>query len=236
MTHESVPPHDGPAELLSTVRDLTRTVRTAQRGTWLALLILAVIPLLAIPLYRYAPHHLQSCRSGPAGAQVCATFIPVVLAYWPVALMIAYGLVAALYVHRSRQRGLGTRVRQYVVAGVILAVVAAAATTWRALHPAAPVFGLHAPGVSPHLVVYSLATPLVTIGLALLALAWAERSVALLGFSIVYVVIVLVQSAQTVHSRSAWAFLPELLVPALVLLAGAVGFALIQLVASRSAR
>jgi hypothetical protein len=60
-------PGGQPYELLAAVRDLTRRVRVAQRGTWFPLLVFATITLVAIPVYRYAPYLdlFGTCRSRP---------------------------------------------------------------------------------------------------------------------------------------------------------------------------
>ena len=228
MTHESVPPTDNPHELLAAVRDLTRQVRIAQRGTWFPLLIFAVITLAVIPIYRYAPSHLGPCRSGPQGSSVCAAVIPGVLVYWPIALVLAYAVVAGFYVRQSRRRGVGTRIRPYVVGGVVIAALLAAASLWRAFHPRVPLSVTQIHVAAPTLGIYDLATPAAAIGLALLVLAWVERNRALLAYSLVYLVIVLVDSDRITHSSSPWYFLPQLLIPAAVLLLGSAAFALFR--------
>jgi hypothetical protein len=227
MPHESVPPADSPHELLTAVRDLTHRVVVAQRGTWFPLLIFAAITLAAIPVYKYAPRHLGPCRSGPQGTFVCFAVIPGALVYWPIALVLAYVAIAGFYVRQSRRRGVGTPIRPYVVAGVVIAIALAAASVWRAFHPPVPVASgqIH---FAATLTVYGLATPAVAIGLALLVLAWVERNRALLAYSLVYLVIVLVNSGRVIHSSSPWYFLPQLLIPAAVLLLGSAGFALFR--------
>ena len=237
MTNESVPQADSPHELLATVRDLTRQVRSAQRGTWFPLLVLAAIMVLAIPVYRLAPHHLGPCRSGPGGTTVCASVIPAVLVYWPIALVLAYASIAAFYVRHSRQRGVGSRVRPYVIVGIVVAVLLAGASLWRASHPLVPSAGPHGIGTPPvHDFAFGLLTPAAAIGLALLVLAWVERNVALLAYCVVYLVIVVVQGNQIIHSSSQWYFLPLLLVPAGLLLLGSAGFALMRPAVSRDPR
>jgi len=232
MTNESVPSADTPHELLTAVRDLTRQVRIAQRGTWFPLLVFAAITLIAIPLYRYAPHHIGPCRSDSTGMSVCATYIPAVWVYWPIALVLAYAAIAGFYVRQSRRRGVGTPIRPYVIVGVVLAVMMAAASLWLALHQRVPSFG--AP--LTHEFAYGLATPAAVIGLALLALAWVERTWVLLAYSLVYLVIVLVQANVVIHSSSHWFFLPTLLIPAAMLLLGSAGFALMRPAAERNPR
>ena len=228
MTHETVPAADSPHELLRAVRDMTRQVRLAQRGTWFPLLVLAAINVAAIPVYRFAPRHLGPCRSGPGGTTVCAGVIPGVLVYWPIALVLAYAAIAAFYVRQSRRRGVGTPIRPYVVVGVVLAALLAAASIWRAVHPRMPLSDPAIHLTPPGLTVYDLATPAVAIGLALLVLAWVERSTALIVYSLGYLVLVLANAARVIHSHSVWWFLPQLLIPATLLLLGSAGFALFR--------
>jgi hypothetical protein len=228
MTHESVPPADNPRELLTAVRDLTRQVRIAQRGTWFPLLVFAAITLAAIPVYRYAPRHLGPCRSGPQGTSVCTAVIPSVLVYWPIALVLAYAAIAGFYVRQSRRLGVGTRIRPYVVVGVVLAVLLATASLWRAFHPLIPSSSTQIHVAPPALAFDGLVTPTAAIGLALLVLAWVERNRALLAYGLVYLlVIVLVPASRVIHSSSPW-YLPQLLIPAAVLLLGSAGFALLR--------
>ncbi len=228
MTHDSVPSANSPRELLTAVSDLTRRVRVAQRGTWFPLLVFAVITLVAIPVERYAPQ-LGPCQAGPEeGTLVCAASVASTAVYWPVALMLAYAAIAVFYVRQSRQRGLGTPIRPYVVVGVVLAVLLAGASLWLAYHPLAP-FSAAPSEFTPTMHAVSwLASPLTVIGFALLVLAWVERHWALLAYTAVYLVIGLVQGGQVIQSSSRWFFLPYLLVPAVVLLLGSAAFALFR--------
>lgn len=236
MTDDSVSSAASPHELMTTVRDLTRQVRAAQRGTWFPLLVLATITLVAIPVYRYAPYLdvFGACRSRP-GHTVCPAPNPAELGYWTVALLLAYAAIAGFYVRQSRRRGVGTPIRPYIVVGVTLAVLMAAVSSWLTFHPLLPV---PADPFSTDPVEFEtgpagwllngLAGPTAVIGLALLVLAWVERHWALLAYSVGYLAIVMVHGNQVIHSSSRWFFLPHLLVPAAVLLLGAAGFALFR--------
>ncbi|MEV4826347.1 hypothetical protein [Micromonospora sp. NPDC049274] len=236
MTHESVPQADGPHELLAAVRDLTRQVRVAQRGTWFPLLVLAVITLVAIPVYRYAPYLdvFGTCRSSPQHT-ACIGPNPTQLGYWTVALVLAYAAIAGFYLRRSRLRGVGTPIRPYVVAGVALALLMAAVSVWLTFHPLIPVpadpFSTDPAEIEvgpAAWLINGLASPTAVIALALLVLARVERNWALLAYSLVYLAIVMVQGGQVIHSTSPWFFLPHLLVPAALLLLGSAAFALLQ--------
>ncbi|MEV4416474.1 hypothetical protein [Catellatospora sp. NPDC049609] len=236
MPHESVSQADNPHELLATVRELTRQVRVAQRGTWFPLLVFATITLVAIPVYRYAPYLdlFGTCRSRP-GHTVCAAPNPAELGYWTVALLLAYVAIAAFYVRQSRRRGLGTPIRPYVVVGVALAVLMTAVSVWLALHPLVPVpadpFSTDPAEIevgAAGWLVNGLASPIAVIGLALLVLAWVERHWALLAYDLAFLALVVIMGSQVIHSASPWFFLPHLLVPAAVLLLGAAVFAVFR--------
>jgi hypothetical protein len=236
MAHESDPQADNPQELLAAVRDLTRQVRVAQRGTWFPLLVFATITLVAIPVYRYAPYLdlFGTCRSRPQHT-VCMAPNPAELGYWTVALVLAYAAIAAFYVRQSRRRGVGTPIRPYVVVGVALAVLMAAVSIWFTFHPLLPVpadpFSTDPVEIEVGPAVWlinGLASPIAVIALALLVLAWVERHWALLAYSVIYLAIVMIMSGQVIHSTSPWFFLPYLLVPAALLLLGAAAFALFR--------
>jgi hypothetical protein len=228
---------------LASVRDLTHQVRIAQRGTWFPLLVFAVITLGSIPLYRYGPRHVAACVSGqaPAGqvSVVCGAVRPWTVVYWPVALVLAYVAIAAFYVRQSRRRGVGTRIRPYLVVGVVFAVLVSAASLWGAYHPSIP----HQ-GVTPLTEVgYRLQSSVAAIGVALLVLAWVERNRLLAWFSLVYLIVVLVPggllpggTSLPVRHSSPWDFLPRVLVTAGVLLMGSLGFAMYGRDAQRGAR
>jgi len=227
MTDASVPPQEGPQELLSATRRLTRRVRQAQRGTWFPLLLFAGLTLASIPI-TLSSRRAFDCRAVPGG-RVCVGFSPWSYVYWPLALVLAYVAIAAFYVHRARSRGVGTRVRPYVIAGVVIAVVGTGVSLWLVTHP--EVSGYPFPPSPATMSLFRLVSPEGAIGLALLVLAWVERNRALLVFGLVYLVIV----------ASGWILAPHYppwyspLIAAAVLLLGSIGFALAERRARRSA-
>jgi hypothetical protein len=226
MTDAPVSPQDGPRELLSATRRLTRQVRQAQRGTWFPLLLFAVLTLASIPIIHYN-RHLIDCRAPHPDLRVCIAFAPASYVYWPLALVLAYAAIAAFYVHRARRRGVGTRVRPYVITGVIIAVVATGISLWLVTHPGVIGYPSFAP---PGFLLFRLVSPQGAIGLALLVLARVERNRALLVFGLVYLVIV--GFGWILIPRSPWLFLAS---TAAVLLLGSLGFALAERRAQRPA-
>jgi hypothetical protein len=142
--------------------------------------------------------------------------------YWPTALVLAYVVIAAFYIRRSQARGVGTRVRPYVVAGIILALAMTGSLLWTLYHPLA--FTLAGPGLFSTLHSYPFA-----IGLALVVLAWAERNGALLALALGYSAVVLVTATVGPASRHGLLGWPvQLVIPGSVLLLGGIGFLLAQ--------
>jgi hypothetical protein len=232
MTHESAPGADSPHELLSAVHNLTRQVRLAQRGSWFPLLVFGVITLGAIPMYRVGPGRLSHCRSAAHGTFVCSSVNATVLVYWPIALVLAWVAIAYFYLHQSERHGVGTRIRPYVAVGVAIAVLLAAVSLWRAARPESPSSVALMLGGAQPLSVYSLANPATAIAFALLVLAWVEHNRPLAAYGFVFLVVMVVQTSRTIHSSSQWWFLPQLLLPAGLLLLGSLAFALARPTAS----
>jgi heme A synthase len=141
--------------------------------------------------------------------------------YWPTALVLAYVVIAAFYIRRSQARGVGTRVRPYVVAGIILALAMTGSLVWALYHPLASTLAGPGPfSAGPVLHSYSFA-----IGLALVVLAWAERNGALLALALGYLAVVLVTATVGPVSGHGWLGWPvQLVIPGSVLLLGGIGF------------
>jgi hypothetical protein len=222
MTTETAYSGDDPRRLLSNTRELAQRVRKAQRATWFPLLVLAAVTFASIPVYRYGGHHLGTCVAS-GRLRACTVYPAGAFAYWPVALVLAYAVIATFYIRRSRAQGIETRVRPYAVAGIIIAVALTGAALWELYSPSpsGPV-GLHGLG-------WRLATPTCAIGLALLVLARAERNRALLLLTVAYLAVVLVPVSfgWVLGPLSRWYFVPRLVIDGSVLLGG-IGFALAQ--------
>jgi hypothetical protein len=217
---------DDPRQLLSGARELTRQVRRTQRATWFPLLVLAAVTFAAIP-FRYSPHRLGTCAA-TGSVRVCTAYPPALLVYWPTALVLAYAVIAAFYIRRSRARGVGTRVRPYVVAGIILALAMTGSLLWTLYHPLA--FTLAGPGLFPAPHSYPFA-----IGLALVVLSWAERNEALLALALGYLAIVLVTATVVSVSGHGLGYPVQLAIPGSILLLGGIGFLLAQRPGRRAA-
>jgi len=224
MTDASVPPGT-PHELLSATRELTRRVRTTQRGTGFPLLVLGVVTLLAVPVERYG-HVVRTCESNhPAGTYVCSLYPSLLFVYWPIALTLAYAAIAALSIRRSLQRGVGTRIKPYVIAGVVLALALTAITLWIAHNPTAHqafLGGRRVGSTELSTFVLRLVSPAAAIGLALLVLARIERNWTLLAFALSYLVLVVgaVNFGWDITRSPHWVFLPHLVILGGVLIVG----------------
>jgi hypothetical protein len=228
-------PAGDPQRLLADTRELAQQVRRAQRVTWSALLVLGVAILLAIPFYEYG-HNVPAYCQARAGGRVCTRYSTLAFWYWPVALVVAYVLIGAIFVRRARSRGVGARVRPYVIGGIALVAAATLVTVWDLHHPlswAALGGGLLQPGSAAGARLYRLVGPLGVIGLGLLVLARVERSRALAAFSVVYLVAVAATAPTGFHPGRV--FLPGLLVPGLILLAGSPLFAVLERPATAAA-
>jgi hypothetical protein len=228
---------DNPHDLLASTREWTRKVRAAQRGTWFPLLLLGALTLGAIPTDRFG-HYAGACQTihptgGPPG-KACLRYDAASMAYWTVALILAYALIALFYIRRSRVRGVGTPIAPYIAAGAAIAAVVTAITIWRLHDPLGlqhNILGVNLdPPSGPLNVANRLACPAGAIGLALLVLSRVERNLTLALFSIVYLVAVLLPpTVYTGTTPTPWAFLPRLATEAALLLAAALAFALLQL-------
>jgi hypothetical protein len=221
MTTESVPAGGDPRRLLSDVRALAHRVRLDQRMTWAALLVLGAVTLVAVPFDWFGM--TVHCR--PDGCEFARRGM---LYYWPPASLLAYGAIALWYLRAARARGLGARVLPYAITGAATTVVFPAA--WLAMsmylssHPVPD-------GPMPYwlLVLDRLVMPWGMIGVTLLVLAWLERNVALLLFTLAYLALVLlVLPLNSGFGPPQWGIRGQFTVPQLivgvVLLLGAVGF------------
>jgi hypothetical protein len=224
---------NSPQARLSLTRDLARRVRHEQRATWFPLLVFALVTYLAIPVTRAGHPTGLVCRkaaaAGPPDVRVCVAHNSAAYVYWPIALIAAYVLIAGFYLWMADSRGVGTRIRPYVIIGLVLAVVVIAASVWashRVLTGGYDIVGWHVQG--PEL--YRLIAPGCAIGLALLVLAVIDRSPTLFAVTSVYLIVVIgrIDLGWTTDQRSPWAFAPHLVIQGSLLLLASVGFALMQ--------
>jgi hypothetical protein len=238
MSADPVPDERDPRAQLSLSRDLARRVRHEQRATWFPLFVFAVITFLAIPAIRTGHPAGVVCRSvqgPPVGARVCVAHNSASFVYWPIALILAYVVIAVFDIRRSRARGIGSRIRPYVMTGIAIAVAVTVASIWAEHRPLVGQYdflGWHLQGAD----VYRVLGPACAIGLGLLVLAAIERSVALLAVTIGYLIIAISGTTfgWAIAPTSRWGFAPHLVVQASVLLLASIGFAIAQRRVQRS--
>jgi hypothetical protein len=220
MATDSAHLGDDPRWLLSNARELAQRVRRQQRATWFPLLVFAALTFASIPVRRYSGHYL-TCRTLSAGP-ICRAYTNADLVYWPIALVLAYVAIAAFYIRRSRALGLGTRVRPYAIAGIIIAVALTVVAFWGFQHPLADLGPL-----GFHDLPDQLTSPGAAIGIALLVLARAERNRALLLLTLGYLAVVLRLTFGLFSFNPPWYAIPAVAQGSVLLLAG-IGFALAQ--------
>jgi len=234
MTTDSVHAGGDPRRLLSEVHALAHRVRLDQRVTFFALLVLALVTFLAIPVDWLSLR--ADCGSPSSWVEVgensraCHIHRQGAMFYWPPALLLAYGAIGWYAVRTARARGLGTRVLPYALTGVGLTVLFTAVWLWARWYLSA-----HPVPTEPFpewvMVLDRLVAPAGTIGVALLVLARLERNVALLVFTLGYLALVLLPLNDLVHLHWGYgdiygAFLPQQIFQGLVLLLGGIGFAI----------
>ncbi len=216
MTTDSVSAGGDPRRLLSDVRTLAHRVRLDQRATWVALLVLAAVTLASVPVDWY----FLEVRCAADGSD-CGFSRQGALFFWPPALLLAYTAIAFWYMRVAREKGLGARVVPYALTGAALTAVYTAAWVLARLYwydnPPADPFPAWV------LVLDRLIAPAGTIGIALLVLARLERNIALLVFTLAYLIVVLVPL--NFGWTAAYDFLPQQVINGVVLLLGAIGFA-----------
>jgi hypothetical protein len=236
MADEQVPVADTPRQLLSTTHELTRRVRQAQRATWFPLVLLGLVVVAAVPVYRYGSRLDISCVpvSGGVARRCLVTYggWPAFI-YWMVALVLAYAVIAGFYVLRARRRGVGARIRPYVLAGIAGLILVA--VIWPVQQHLGSLQSQS--NFQAALVVHGL-NPLLAISLALFVLAWAERNGALLAFAVCYLAATLLANYSDVPRRlfedlgwvatPQWFFLPTLCLAGGVLLLGGAAFAVAE--------
>ncbi|MFF4401472.1 hypothetical protein [Streptomyces sp. NPDC001480] len=244
MTDASMPSQGTPHEVLAGLGELTRKVRAAQRGTWFPLLLLGALTLGGILVNRFTFHvETVPCpATAPAAGMGCTVGVKQGSPYyWDLGLALAYVATAFFYIRRSRDRGVGTPVRPYILTGVALLGLVAATTFWATRHglpqPGDPIdfWGLHLDPTSEATGFVGMLVGNVTaVGLPLLVLSWVERSRALLLLALAYLALFLVpfltrfQLFQFIPVTSPWSAAPRLGLQAVLLLLGALGFGLAE--------
>lgn len=235
-----------PGELLSDLSRLRRRTRAARHGYWFPLLLFGLLGCAAAPLYLAAaasvptqPGTYQSSNTGPlllGGAAIGRDDFYIGW-YWTVALVAGYLLTVLWYWRSARRAGVRTPSRGYLITGVVLTVLAVALPPLSRALPG--LLTLWAP-FGDAWVRGTLAFLIIAVGLWVLARA--ERSPGLAVIALTYTAAALLASLYNVEnllfrlgwnpadSRFGWdwSVLPDILLPALVLLVCGLGAFLVQ--------
>jgi len=229
-----------PEELLSDLARLRRQARSARHAYWFPLILFGLLTCASIPFY---VSDVPQAGAGVAVLQV--TSPPTLLGgaqagrdglflawYWALALVAGYLLTWAWYRRHQRRVGLRTPARAFAVTGIVLPPwPSSARCSWPACRPRT----------------YRSACPSRTCGTrhvrvpvaaaGLWVLAWAERSRALAVITLAYTGAALLASLYNVENllyplgwnpgygiaSARLAMLPNVLLPALVLLVAGAG-------------
>jgi hypothetical protein len=232
----------GPAELLGEVRAIRRRARLARHAYWFPLVLFGVLTCASVPFYLEqlpprghvtyfrlpGPRFLQSGYLGGLGVPSYKG----VAYYWLGAILLGIVATVLWYRWRGNRVGLRTPARGYLISGLIIVALALLI----------PLAGQGGAGgmflLMPGDLVARGTFPFVLIGLGLCVLAWAERSAGLTMIAVVYLALALLASLYDVQNViSNWfgvaldptaSSLPNVLLPALVLLLSGAGAWLVQ--------
>jgi hypothetical protein len=235
------PPGDA-AELAGELRALRRRARADRHAYWFPLVLFGLITCGAIPFYLQGPPAGQFASDGPALPMLGGFLAHRYLGYyWLVALLAGLLLTLLWYRGNARRVGLQTPARGYVITVAVLTGLAATIPPLSQLRSPHWLRWLHFLQVlAPGDLIIRGTFPFVIIAVGLWALAWAERSRALAVIAAAYTAAALLASLYDIENvlfRFGWnpgrgqldlTSLPNVLLPALVLLAAGAGAFAVQ--------
>jgi hypothetical protein len=230
----------GEADLLGEMKALRRRVRAARHAYWFPLVLFGLLTLASAPFYispGYQAAGVVATQGAPPlpilGGAPDATVQRYLGYYWLAALLAGLLLTLLWYRRNARRVGLQTPARGSVITVAVLTVLALA------IPPLSQVRSPHWLSWLQHLdmlwpgdLTIRGTFPFVIIAVGLWALAWAERSRALAVIAAVYTATALLSSLYDIENvllRFGWNLswsltsLPNVLLPALVLLAAGAG-------------
>lgn len=229
---------EGPAELLGEVRAIRRKARLARHAYWFPLVLFGLLACASVPFYLPptrsgvyygppGPRFLQSFYLGGAGP---ASFRGTAY-YWLGAMLFGVAATVLWYRWRGSRVGLRTPARGYLITGLIILALALL-LPWATRY----IGGLYV--IMPGDLLIRGTFPFVLIGLGLCFLAWAERSVGLTVIAVVYLAVALLASLYDIENvfydwfgvylSITESVLPNVLLPALVLLLSGAGAWVVQ--------
>jgi hypothetical protein len=229
----------GQADLLGEMRVLRRRARAARHAYWFPLVLFGLLIGASAPFYlqMYLPAGPATGAAGPGprlpflGGEFSGSAVQHYLGYyWLAALLGGLLLTLLWYRWNARRVGLQTPARGYVITVAVLTALALLI----------PLLPLHLQVLWPGDLVVRGTFPFIIIAAGLWALAWAERSRALVVIAAVYSGAALLASLYNVENllfRLGWnpgpgdlelTALPNVLLPAIVLLAAGAGAFAVQ--------
>jgi hypothetical protein len=228
-----------PAELLGEVRAIRRRARLARHAYWFPLVLFGLLICGSLPFYfppmprgwfAYGPSGPRFLQSGYLGGFGFNSYTGTAY-YWLGAMLLGIAATVLWYRWRGNRIGLRTPARGYLITGLIIVALAL-------LLPLAGSGGGVGLLIMPGDLVGRGTFPFVLIGLGLGFLAWAERSVALTVIAAVYLALALLASLYNIenvfYNWFGWSVsatvgrLPNVLLPALVLLLSGAGAWVVQ--------
>jgi hypothetical protein len=248
MSDEESDPARDEASLLAEMKALRRRARTERHAYWFPLVLFGLLTCASVPFYV-----LPAEPDASTGAAAGGPSLPVLGGYtgFPVRGYLGYYWLAALigglvltllwYRRNARRVGLATPARGYLVTTAVLTVLALVIPLLSQVRSPHWLSWLQHLGVLwPGDLVVRGTFPFVIIAAGLWVLAWAERSRALTLIAAVYTATALLASLYDIENvlfRLGWnpagndwrlTSLPNVLLPALVLLAAGAGAFAVQ--------
>jgi hypothetical protein len=231
----------GAAGLLREMRRLRRKARSARHAYWFPLVLFSLLTFAATPFYVIPNTTNGIVRTGPLPSLPILGGFPGFIVqnylgyYWLVALLAGLALTLWWYRRHARRIGVKTPARGYLITVTVLTAVALALPFLARLGA----FGFLNVAMPGDLILRGT-FPFVIIAIGLCVLAWAERSRALGLIAAVYTgtaVLVSLYDVENVLFRLGWnpsphqwrlTDLPNVLLPAVILLAAGVGAFCVQ--------
>jgi hypothetical protein len=233
----------GEADLLGEMKALRRRVRAARHAYWFPLVLFGLLTLASAPFYilpGYQAGGVVATQGAPPlpmlGGFPGVTVQRYLGYYWLAALLVGLLLTLLWYRRNARRVGLQTPARGSVITVAVLTVLALVIPPLSQVRSPHWLSWLQYLGVLwPGDLVVRGTFPFVIIAVGLWALAWAERSRALAVIAAVYTATALLSSLYNIENvlfRLGWnpsgrdwslTSLPNVLLPALVLLAAGAG-------------
>ncbi len=239
----------GQADLLGEMTALRRRARAARHAYWFPLVLFGLLTCASVPFYimpsipaRSTIGVIRRGRGLSVLGGLPGTVVQRYLGYYWLAALLAGLLLTLLWYRRSARRvGLQTPARGYLITVAVLMVLALAIPPLsRVRSPHWLSWLQHLQVLWPGDLVIRGTFPLLIIAAGLWALAWAERSPALAVIAAVYAGTALLASLYDIENvlfRLGWnpsgrdwtlTSLPNVLLPALVLLAAGAGAFAVQ--------